>query len=64
MWRYYFDMSVRETAQRMGLTDSKVKDATHEATSKLGRVLKREGQRVAHGMTTCRRSRPTASAGT
>ncbi len=43
VWRYYFDMSVRETAQRMGLTDSKVKDATHEATSKLGRVLKREG---------------------
>jgi RNA polymerase sigma factor (sigma-70 family) len=42
VWRYYFDQSVEETAARMGLTPSKVKDATHEATTKLARVIKRE----------------------
>ena len=39
MWRYWFDESVDETASRLGLTASKVKDATHEATSKLRRLL-------------------------
>jgi DNA-directed RNA polymerase specialized sigma24 family protein len=39
VWRYYFDCSVQETARRMGLTESKVKDATHEAVTKLGRLL-------------------------
>jgi RNA polymerase sigma factor (sigma-70 family) len=39
LWRYYFDQSVHETAERLGLTDSKVKDATHEAMSKLQRIL-------------------------
>jgi RNA polymerase sigma factor (sigma-70 family) len=43
VWRYYFDHSVEETATRMGLTPSKVKDATHEATTKLARVIKSEG---------------------
>ena len=43
VWRYYFDQSVEETATRMGLTPSKVKDATHEATTKLARVIKSEG---------------------
>ncbi len=38
--RYYFDQSVEETAVRLGLTESKVKDATHEATTKLGRLLR------------------------
>ena len=42
VWRYYFDHSVEETAARMGLTPSKVKDATHEATTKLARVIKSE----------------------
>lgn len=36
--RYYFDYSVSETATALGLTDSKVKDATHEATTKLARL--------------------------
>lgn len=39
MWRFYFDQSVHETAERLGLTDSKVKDATHEAMTKLSRLL-------------------------
>jgi RNA polymerase sigma factor (sigma-70 family) len=39
VWRYYFDQSVEETAGRLGLTSSKVKDATHEAVTKLGRLL-------------------------
>ena len=39
VWRYYFDHSVRETGDRLGMTDSQVKDATHEAMSKLDRVL-------------------------
>jgi RNA polymerase sigma factor (sigma-70 family) len=42
MWRYYFDQSVEETAGRMGLTPSKVKDATHEAVTKLARTIKSE----------------------
>lgn len=46
VWRYYFDESVEDTAQRMGLTASKVKDATHEAVAKLGRLL-RSGRDVA-----------------
>jgi RNA polymerase sigma factor (sigma-70 family) len=41
VWRYYFDCSVTETAARLGLTESKVKDASHEATTKLGRLLPR-----------------------
>ena len=47
VWRYYFDQSVGETAGRLGLTESKVKDATHEAVSKLGRLLasKKEASR-------------------
>ena len=39
VWRYWFDESVEGTADRLGLTPSKVKDATHEATAKLRRVL-------------------------
>jgi len=39
MWRYWFDESVEQTADRLGLSASKVKDATHEATSKLRRLL-------------------------
>jgi RNA polymerase sigma factor (sigma-70 family) len=41
VWRYYFDCSVSETAAMLGLTESKVKDASHEATTKLGRLLSR-----------------------
>jgi RNA polymerase sigma factor (sigma-70 family) len=39
VWRYYFDQSVRDTADRMGLSESQVKDATHEATVRLRRLL-------------------------
>jgi len=45
VWRYYFDCDVRETAERLDLTESKVKDATHEAVTKLGRLL--ESHKVA-----------------
>lgn len=37
MARYYFDYSVAETAALLDLTDSKVKDATHEAVVNLRR---------------------------
>ena len=40
VWRYYFDHSVEVTAGQLGLTPSKVKDATHEAVTKLGRLLR------------------------
>ncbi len=40
VWRYYFDQSVEDTAGQLGLTASKVKDATHEAVTKLGRLLR------------------------
>ena len=40
VWRYYFDQSVRQTALRLGLSESKVKDATHEAVIKLARILR------------------------
>jgi RNA polymerase sigma factor (sigma-70 family) len=40
VWRYYFDHSVEDTAGQLGLTPSKVKDATHEAVTKLGRLLR------------------------
>ena len=35
--RYYYGYSVRETGELLDLTDSKVKDATHEAVSHLRR---------------------------
>src|SRR4029450_5186988 len=43
VWRYYFDQSVSQTAERLGLTESKGKDATHEAVTKLGRLLRKGG---------------------
>jgi RNA polymerase sigma factor (sigma-70 family) len=46
VWRYYFDQSVRQTAERLGLTESKVKDATHEAVTKLSRLLNSEKEAV------------------
>jgi RNA polymerase sigma-70 factor (ECF subfamily) len=39
VWRFWFDESVEQTADRLGLSPSKVKDATHEATSRLRRLL-------------------------
>jgi RNA polymerase sigma-70 factor (ECF subfamily) len=42
VWRYYFDASVAETAEVLGLTESKVKDATHEATTKLAKMMRNE----------------------
>jgi RNA polymerase sigma factor (sigma-70 family) len=45
IWRFYFDYSVAETAEILGITESKVKDATHEATSKFAK-LKAIGRRT------------------
>jgi RNA polymerase sigma factor (sigma-70 family) len=36
--RYYYGYSVVQTAELLNLTESKVKDATHEAVTKLRRV--------------------------
>ena len=46
VWRYYFDSDVEETARRLGLSESQVKDATHEARKKLVRLLCGEDARA------------------
>jgi DNA-directed RNA polymerase specialized sigma24 family protein len=38
-YRFAFDMSVEETAAELEITASQVKDATHEATTKLRKLL-------------------------
>lgn len=38
--RHAFDQSVEETGRYLGLTESQVKDATHEAGQKLRRILR------------------------
>ena len=38
--RHAFDQSVEETARYLALTESQVKDATHEASQKLRRILR------------------------
>jgi RNA polymerase sigma factor (sigma-70 family) len=43
VWRFYFDQSIRQTAQRLGLSETKVKDATHEALIKLARIMRSDG---------------------
>ena len=39
VWRYLFDFSVTDTATALGLTDSKVRDASHNGVEKLRRIL-------------------------
>ena len=43
VWRYVFDASVQETGDQLGMTESQVKDATHEAVKKLRRILGDQG---------------------
>ncbi len=42
VWRYLFDFSVTETAAALGLTDSKVRDASHNGIKRLRRVVGEE----------------------
>lgn len=39
VWRYLFDFSVTETATALGLTDSKVRDASHNGVQRLRKLL-------------------------
>lgn len=39
VWRYLFDFSVTDTAGALGLTDSKVRDASHNGVRRLRRIL-------------------------
>jgi RNA polymerase sigma factor (sigma-70 family) len=39
VWRYLFDFSVSDTATALGLTDSKVRDASHNGVEKLRKIL-------------------------
>jgi RNA polymerase sigma-70 factor (ECF subfamily) len=39
VWRYYFDQSIQQTAQRLRLSESKVKDISHQAVTKLARIM-------------------------
>ena len=39
VWRYLFDFSVRDTAEALGLTESKVKDAGHNGVQRLRKML-------------------------
>jgi len=39
VWRYLFDFSVAETAAALGLTDSKVRDASHNGVERLRKLL-------------------------
>ena len=42
VWRYLFDFSVRETADALGLTESKVRDASHNGVSRLRKLMGEE----------------------
>jgi RNA polymerase sigma factor (sigma-70 family) len=42
VWRYLFDFSVRETATALGLTESKVRDASHNGIGRLRKLLGEE----------------------
>jgi RNA polymerase sigma factor (sigma-70 family) len=42
VWRYLFDFSVQETADALGLTESKVRDASHNGVSRLRKLLGEE----------------------
>ena len=39
VWRYLFDFTVTETAIALGLTDSKVRDASHNGIQRLRKRL-------------------------
>ena len=39
VWRYLFDFSVTETASALGLTDSKVRDASHNGIQHLRNLV-------------------------
>ena len=39
VWRYLFDLSVRDTATALGLTESKVRDASHNGVERLRQLL-------------------------
>ena len=39
VWRYLFDFSVSDTADALGLTESKVKDAGHNGVQRLRKLL-------------------------
>ena len=39
VWRYLFDFSVSDTAGALGLTDSKVRDASHNGVRRLRKIL-------------------------
>ncbi len=39
VWRYLFDFSVSDTAEALGLTESKVKDAGHNGVQRLRKLL-------------------------
>jgi RNA polymerase sigma factor (sigma-70 family) len=59
VWRFYFDQSVQQTAERMGLTESKVKDATHQALTKLGRIMRTGDEVRSRDVDRSRIRRPT-----
>jgi RNA polymerase sigma factor (sigma-70 family) len=42
VWRYLFDFSVHETAGALGLTESKVRDASHNGVGRLRKLLGEE----------------------
>jgi DNA-directed RNA polymerase specialized sigma24 family protein len=39
VWRYLFDFSVADTAAAIGLTESKVRDASHNGVQRLRSIL-------------------------
>ena len=39
VWRYLFDLSVAETATALGLTESRVRDASHNGIERLRKIL-------------------------
>lgn len=39
VWRYLFDFSVAETATALGLTESRVRDASHNGIQRLRKIL-------------------------
>lgn len=42
VWRYLFDFSVHETADALSLTESKVRDASHNGVSRLRKLMGEE----------------------
>ncbi len=42
VWRFLFDFSVRDTATALGLTESKVRDASHNGVERLRKLLGEE----------------------